>query len=101
MVAAASLASGIRCVLTPGIFDLPGAGPDQPWQAHLATHCRVYDEMDGREGRLHVGFGPHAAYSLPAEALAAWPPSAAARTRWSRSTWPRPRRGTGVEEPTA
>jgi 5-methylthioadenosine/S-adenosylhomocysteine deaminase len=27
--------------------------------------------MDGREDRLHVGFGPHAAYSLPPEALAA------------------------------
>src|SRR3984957_13945059 len=27
--------------------------------------------MDGREGRLHLGYGPHAAYSLPAEGLAA------------------------------
>ncbi len=71
VVAQASLASGIRCLLTPGIFDLPGAGPEQSWPAHLATACRVFDEMDGAEGRLHVGFGPHAAYSLPPEALAA------------------------------
>ncbi len=70
-VAAASLDSGIRCVLTPGVFDVPGAGPDATWRAHLARACRAFDEMDGREGRLHVGFGPHAAYSLPPEALAA------------------------------
>ena len=49
-VAEAALASGIRCVLTPGIFDVPGAGPGASWQAHLAEACRVFDEMDGRGG---------------------------------------------------
>jgi 5-methylthioadenosine/S-adenosylhomocysteine deaminase len=70
-VAAAALASGIRCVFTPGVFDVPGIDPDGTWQAHLAAACRIFDEMDGREGRLHVGFGPHAAYSLPPEGLSA------------------------------
>jgi 5-methylthioadenosine/S-adenosylhomocysteine deaminase len=70
-VAAAALASGIRCVFTPGVFDVPGIDPDGTWQAHLAAACRLFDEMDGREGRLHVGFGPHAAYSLPPEGLSA------------------------------
>jgi len=70
-VADAALSSGIRCLLTPAIFDLPGAGPEGKWPAHLEVACRAFDEMDGREDRLHVGFGPHAAYSLPPEALAA------------------------------
>lgn len=70
-VAAAALESGIRCVLTPGVFDATGIDPAGTWQAHLAEACRIFDEMDGREGRLHVGFGPHAAYSLPPVGLAA------------------------------
>ena len=70
-VAEAALASGIRCVLTPGVFDVPGIDPAGSWPAHLAEACRVCDEMAGRQGRLHVGFGPHAAYSLPPEGLAA------------------------------
>jgi 5-methylthioadenosine/S-adenosylhomocysteine deaminase len=70
-VAEAALASGIRCVLTPGVFDVPGIDPEGTWQAHLGEACRIFDEMDGREGRLHVGFGPHAAYSLPPAGLSA------------------------------
>jgi 5-methylthioadenosine/S-adenosylhomocysteine deaminase len=70
-VAEAALASGIRCLLTPGIFDVPGAGPEGSWQTHLAEACRVYDELDGRGGRLHIGFGPHAVYTVPPEGLAA------------------------------
>jgi 5-methylthioadenosine/S-adenosylhomocysteine deaminase len=70
-VAEAALASGLRCVLTPGVFDVPGIDPAGTWQAHLAEACRIYDEMNGREGRLHVGFGPHAAYSLPPAGLSA------------------------------
>ncbi len=70
-VADAALASGIRCVLTPGVFDVPDIDPDGTWPAHLGEACRVFDQMDGREDRLHVGFGPHAAYSLPPEGLEA------------------------------
>jgi 5-methylthioadenosine/S-adenosylhomocysteine deaminase len=70
-VAEAALASGIRCLLTPGVFDVPGIDPAGTWAAHLTEACRVFDEMDGREDRLHVGFGPHAAYSVPPEALSA------------------------------
>jgi 5-methylthioadenosine/S-adenosylhomocysteine deaminase len=70
-VAEAALASGIRCVLTPGVFDVAGIDPAGSWQGHLAEACRVFDELDGRDGRLHVGFGPHAAYSLPPAGLSA------------------------------
>ncbi len=70
-VADAALASGIRCVLTPGVFDMPGIDPEGTWKEHLVEASRVFDEMDGRSGRLHVGFGPHAAYSLSPAGLSA------------------------------
>jgi 5-methylthioadenosine/S-adenosylhomocysteine deaminase len=70
-VAEAALASGIRCLLTPGVFDATGIDPEGTWQAHLKAACDLFDIMDGRAGRLHVGFGPHAVYSLPPAGLSA------------------------------
>jgi 5-methylthioadenosine/S-adenosylhomocysteine deaminase len=70
-VAEAAVTSGIRCVLTPAVFDGPGNERGRSWPVHLAEACRIFDEMDGRAGRLHVGFGPHAAYSLPPAGLTA------------------------------
>jgi 5-methylthioadenosine/S-adenosylhomocysteine deaminase len=58
-------------VLTPGVFDATGIDPSGTWEAHLAEACRIFDEMDGRDGRLHIGIGPHAAYSLPPAGLSA------------------------------
>jgi 5-methylthioadenosine/S-adenosylhomocysteine deaminase len=67
----ALLAAGIRGVFTPGIFEVPGTptAPGQRWDEMLAEACRLFDAMDGREGRLHLGFGPHAAYTVPPEGL--------------------------------
>jgi 5-methylthioadenosine/S-adenosylhomocysteine deaminase len=67
----ALLASGIRGVFTPGIFEVPGtpAAPGQRWDEMLDEACRLFDTMDGREGRLHLGFGPHAAYTVPPDGL--------------------------------
>jgi 5-methylthioadenosine/S-adenosylhomocysteine deaminase len=67
----ALLAAGIRGVYTPGIFDVPGSNgaPGQHWDALLAEATQLFDAMDGREGRLHLGFGPHAAYTVPPEGL--------------------------------
>ncbi len=70
-VADAALAAGIRCVLTPGILDLPDAGSGAGWQRLLEEAALVHADLDGREGRMSVGFGPHAAYSLPREGLVA------------------------------
>ena len=70
-VTEAVLDSGIRAVFTPGIFDVPGAGSRTPGKALLDEACRLFDAMDGREGRLHLGFGPHAAYTVPPEGLRA------------------------------
>jgi len=67
-VADAVVASGMRCIYTPGIFELPGA---KSWSSLLDEACRIFDEMDGRGGRLSVGFGPHAVYTMPADGLAA------------------------------
>jgi 5-methylthioadenosine/S-adenosylhomocysteine deaminase len=50
---------------------VPDIDPQGTWPAHLAEACRIFDEMDGRDGRLHVGFGPHAVYSLPPAGLSA------------------------------
>jgi len=67
----ALLAAGIRGVFTPGIFEVPGtpAAPGQRWDEMLEEACRLFDTMDGREGRLHLGFGPHAAYTVPPDGL--------------------------------
>ncbi len=70
-VVEALVASGIRAMYTPGIFDVPGAGSENTWPALLAGACELFDEMEGREGRLHLGFGPHAAYTVPPEGLTA------------------------------
>ncbi len=67
-VAEAALQAGIRCVLTPGVFDLPGV---ITWQDALDDVGRVHDEFDGRSELITVGVGPHAAYTLPVDGLVA------------------------------
>lgn len=70
-VVEAVLDAGIRTVYTPGIFEVPGSpdGPGQRWEVLLAEACALFDAEDGRAGRLHLGFGPHAAYTVPPEGL--------------------------------
>jgi 5-methylthioadenosine/S-adenosylhomocysteine deaminase len=65
----ALLDAGIRAVYTPGIFDVPGAGPGNSWEELLAGACEVADATAGKDERLQVGFGPHAAYTVPPEGL--------------------------------
>jgi 5-methylthioadenosine/S-adenosylhomocysteine deaminase len=70
-VVEAVLDAGIRAVYTPGIFEVPGSpdGPGQHWEVLLAEACALFDAEDGRAGRLHLGFGPHAVYTVPPEGL--------------------------------
>ena len=70
-VVEALLASGIRCMYTPGIFDVPNGGPENTWSALLEGACQLFDRYDGSQGRLHLGFGPHAVYTVPPEGLEA------------------------------
>jgi 5-methylthioadenosine/S-adenosylhomocysteine deaminase len=63
--------AGIRAIFTPGIFDVPGEdGTGDTWEVLLDEACTLFDDMDGREGRVHLGFGPHAVYTVPPEGLA-------------------------------
>ncbi|MGO9854216.1 MAG: amidohydrolase family protein [Acidimicrobiales bacterium] len=70
-VVEALVESGIRAVYTPAIFDVEGPGDEDTWETMLEQACRCFDTMEGREGRLQVGFGPHAAYTVPPEGLRA------------------------------
>lgn len=69
VVAEAALEAGIRCLLTPGIFEIPGSGGS--WRDSLDEAARVHAAYDGKDGRLAVGLGPHSAYALPDEGLRA------------------------------
>jgi 5-methylthioadenosine/S-adenosylhomocysteine deaminase len=78
-VAEAALDAGIRTVYTVAIFDVPDGGPGTTWEAMLADAVELYDRADGKEGRLSIGFGPHAAYTVPPEGLRAVATEAQAR----------------------
>lgn len=63
--------AGMRAVVTPGILDVPGAGPGGGWQGMLDVASELHAAADGRAGLVTVGLGPHAAYTLPLAALRA------------------------------
>jgi 5-methylthioadenosine/S-adenosylhomocysteine deaminase len=67
-LAAAVLASGARLVATMAIIDAPG----WEWRS-MISEIDAWIDADGlRSGpgeRIEVGYGPHSAYTLPAEAL--------------------------------
>jgi 5-methylthioadenosine/S-adenosylhomocysteine deaminase len=62
-------AVGSRVLLTPGIIAAPGWDRLGPWEA-MRDDVSARIDADGlRSGRVELGYGPHAAYTLPAEAL--------------------------------
>jgi 5-methylthioadenosine/S-adenosylhomocysteine deaminase len=68
----AVLAAGSRVVLTPGIIAMPGWDRLGSWRDMLADISARIDANGLRYGpgeRIELGYGPHAAYTLPAEAL--------------------------------
>ncbi|HJT02114.1 MAG TPA: amidohydrolase family protein [Pseudonocardiaceae bacterium] len=70
----AVLAAGSRAVVTPGIIAAPGWDRLGTWQQMLEGVSRWIDTDGVRFGpgaRIELGYGPHAAYTLPTEALAA------------------------------
>ncbi|MGB8962926.1 MAG: amidohydrolase family protein [Pseudonocardiaceae bacterium] len=78
----AVLTAGSRAVVTPGIIAAPGWDRLGTWQQMLDGISRWIDADGIRFGpgeRIELGYGPHAAYTLPPEALAA--AGAAARER--------------------
>jgi 5-methylthioadenosine/S-adenosylhomocysteine deaminase len=66
-VAAAVADGGTRCVLTPGVMDVPGW---LSWRQRLDAVAAFHDGHRGRHPRIEVGIAAHSAYTLPAEALA-------------------------------
>jgi 5-methylthioadenosine/S-adenosylhomocysteine deaminase len=81
-VADAVLAAGSRVVLTPGIIDAPGWDRLGTWRQMLNDVSARIDADGPRYGpgeRVELGYGPHAAYTLPAEALPAVADAAAER----------------------
>jgi 5-methylthioadenosine/S-adenosylhomocysteine deaminase len=70
----AVLAAGSRAVVTPGIIAAPGWERLGTWRQMLEGISRWIDADGVRFGpgeRIELGYGPHAAYTLPVEALAA------------------------------
>jgi 5-methylthioadenosine/S-adenosylhomocysteine deaminase len=61
-------ATGQRALLGPAVVDTPGHN----WRAQLdeiSARIDVDGRFCGRDGRVELGYGPHAAYTLPPEAL--------------------------------
>ena len=83
-VVEAVLEAGIRTMYTPAIFDVPDAGPGNSWEALLAACCTMVDATAGKHDRLEMGFGPHAAYTVPPEGLRAIAAEARSRARSCR-----------------
>jgi 5-methylthioadenosine/S-adenosylhomocysteine deaminase len=70
----AVLSAGSRVLVTPGIIAAPGWDRLGTWQQMLAAVSARIDRDGLRYGpgeRVELGYGPHAAYTLPAEALPA------------------------------
>ncbi len=81
-VVEAVLAAGSRAVITPGIIAAPGWERLGTWEQMLDAISSWIDADGIRFGpgeRIELGYGPHAAYTLPPEALVA--AGAAARER--------------------
>ena len=60
---------GHPCHVHAGDLRRPRRRPGNGWEDLLEEACRLFDAMEGREGRLHLGFGPHAVYTVPPEGL--------------------------------
>jgi 5-methylthioadenosine/S-adenosylhomocysteine deaminase len=74
-VAEAVLAAGSRAVLTPAVIPLippgdDGTSRDVWWAKRLDEVIDFHARRHGEGGRLEVGFGPHAAYTVPLPVLA-------------------------------
>ena len=75
-------AVGSRVVLTPGIIAAPGWDRLGTWEQMRDDVSARIDAVGVRSGpgkRIELGYGPHAAYTLPPEALASVAENARAR----------------------
>ncbi len=63
----AVLEAGTRCVLTPGVIEMPAWG--MAWRDRLNEVLAFHDEHAGRYDTVEIGIAAHSAYGLPLEAL--------------------------------
>lgn len=78
----AVLEVGSRAVLTPGIIAVPGWDRLGSWQEMrdaVSSRIDAHGLRSGPGERIEYGYGPHAAYTLPPEALASVAEHARAR----------------------
>jgi 5-methylthioadenosine/S-adenosylhomocysteine deaminase len=69
-IADSVLAAGARAVVTPGILQLPGAEDGASWwETRIAEIVDFHRRRHGEQGRIEVGFAPHAAYTVPLTVL--------------------------------
>ncbi|MBN9109683.1 MAG: amidohydrolase family protein [Pseudonocardia sp.] len=78
----AVLAVGARAVVTPGIISAPGWDRLGTWEQmrdEVSTRIDAHGLRSGPGERIELGYGPHAAYTLPAAALSSIADHAAQR----------------------
>jgi 5-methylthioadenosine/S-adenosylhomocysteine deaminase len=68
-VADAVIAAGSRAVVAPAVLTFEPEPKDGWWEDRIAEICDFHRRRHGQEGRLEVGFAPHAPYSVPLAAL--------------------------------
>ncbi len=68
-IADAVLATGGRAVITPAILQFPDDDGNPSWAGRLEEVAEFHRRRNGDGGRIEVGFGPHAPYSVPPEVL--------------------------------
>jgi 5-methylthioadenosine/S-adenosylhomocysteine deaminase len=70
-LADAVVAAGSRAVVTAGVLQLPGTESDDHWwTARTEEIADFHRRRHGQEGRIEVGFAPHAAYTVPLPVVA-------------------------------
>ncbi|MHB8497977.1 MAG: amidohydrolase family protein, partial [Acidimicrobiales bacterium] len=66
----AVVAAGSRVVLCPAVLQLPGqADGGRWWEAPIAAIGDLHARRHGEHGRVDIGFGPHAPYTVPLDGL--------------------------------
>jgi 5-methylthioadenosine/S-adenosylhomocysteine deaminase len=71
-LARAAVDVGIRAMITPGILEAPAWEPILgAWEQRTDAVLDFCRRWNGRDGLIHTGFGPHAPYTLPLDALGA------------------------------
>jgi 5-methylthioadenosine/S-adenosylhomocysteine deaminase len=67
---AAVLDAGTRCVLTPGVIEVPGWEHFGSWRERLDDVLAFHERHAGAHETVEIGIAAHSAYALPLDALA-------------------------------